>query len=343
MMSNQNDPKDIDEPTTPENNDLLNQFFSTQGMTIPADFKSGFVAIVGRPNVGKSTLMNHILGQKLSITSRKPQTTRHKIVGIDSREKSQAVFVDTPGMHKKEVRAINKMMNRAASSALRDVNLVLFVIDADKWTQNDELVLEKLKNAEMPVILIINKIDTFENKNSTLPLILEREKLMNFAEIVPVSALRGANLDHLRDTIEKYLPFQAPLYAMDQLTDRSERFLASEIIREKIMRQLGEELPYDLTVQIETFKTEDATLNEKTGRMKPACTYIDATIYVDRASQKAIVIGDKGSKLKKIGMDARADMEKMFEEKIMLTLWVKVKGGWSDDERALKSLGYSDI
>lgn len=342
-MSNQNDPKDIDEPTTPENNDLLNQFFSTQGMTIPADFKSGFVAIVGRPNVGKSTLMNHILGQKLSITSRKPQTTRHKIVGIDSREKSQAVFVDTPGMHKKEVRAINKMMNRAASSALRDVNLVLFVIDADKWTQNDELVLEKLKNADMPVILIINKIDTFENKNSTLPLILEREKLMNFAEIVPVSALRGANLDHLRDTIEKYLPFQAPLYAMDQLTDRSERFLASEIIREKIMRQLGEELPYDLTVQIETFKTEDATLNEKTGRMKPACTYIDATIYVDRASQKAIVIGDKGSKLKKIGMDARADMEKMFEEKIMLTLWVKVKGGWSDDERALKSLGYSDI
>ena len=342
-MSMQNDPQDTDQPTTPENNELLNQFFSSQGMTIPADFKSGFVAIVGRPNVGKSTLMNHILGQKLSITSRKPQTTRHKIVGIDSREKSQAVFVDTPGMHKKEVRAINKMMNRAASSALRDVNLVLFVIDADKWTQNDELVLEKLKNAEMPVILIINKIDTFQNKNSTLPLILEREKLMNFAEIVPVSALRGANLEHLRDTIEKYLPFQPPLYAMDQLTDRSERFLASEIIREKIMRQLGEELPYDLTVQIESFKTEEPILNEKTGRMKPACTYIDATIYVDRSSQKAIVIGDKGTKLKKIGMDARADMEKMFEEKIMLTLWVKVKGGWSDDERALKSLGYSDI
>ncbi len=342
-MSMQNDPQDTDQPTTPENHELLNQFFSSQGMTIPADFKSGFVAIVGRPNVGKSTLMNHILGQKLSITSRKPQTTRHKIVGIDSREKSQAVFVDTPGMHKKEVRAINKMMNRAASSALRDVNLVLFVIDADKWTQNDELVLEKLKNAEMPVILIINKIDTFENKNSALPLILEREKLMNFAEIVPVSALRGANLEHLRDTIEKYLPFQPPLYAMDQLTDRSERFLASEIIREKIMRQLGEELPYDLTVQIESFKTEESILNEKTGRMKPACTYIDATIYVDRSGQKAIVIGDKGTKLKKIGMDARADMEKMFEEKIMLTLWVKVKGGWSDDERALKSLGYSDI
>lgn len=335
----------IDADHEPENtgNDLINNFFSSQGTTTPADFKSGFVAIVGRPNVGKSTLMNHILGQKLSITSRKPQTTRHKIVGIDTREKSQAVFVDTPGMHKKEVRAINKMMNRAASSALRDVNLVLFVIDAQKWTPNDDLVLEKLKNAEMPVILVINKIDTFENKNSTLPLIQERAKLMNFAEIVPVSALRASNLEHLRDTIEHYLPFQPPLYALDQITDRSERFLASEVIREKIMRQLGEELPYDLTVQIESFNTEAATIHEKTGRPKPACTYIDATIFVDRQGQKAIVIGEKGAKLKKIGMDARADMEKMFEQKIMLTLWVKVKGGWSDDERALKSLGYSDI
>ena len=342
-MTTHSDHNDADHDSNDTANDLINSFFSAQGTEIPSDFKSGFVAIVGRPNVGKSTLMNHILGQKLSITSRKPQTTRHKIVGIDSREKSQAVFVDTPGMHKKEVRAINKMMNRAAHSALRDVNLVLFVVDADKWTQNDDLVLEKLKNAEMPVILVINKVDTFENKNSALPLILEREKLMNFAEIVPVSALRGANLEHLRQTITKYLPFQPPLYSLDQLTDRSERFLASEIIREKIMRQLGEELPYDLTVQIESFKIEEPVLNEKTGRMKPACTYIDATIFVDRQGQKAIVIGEKGAKLKKIGMDARADMEKMFEQKIMLTLWVKVKGGWSDDERALKSLGYSDI
>ncbi|OTG73326.1 GTPase Era [Acinetobacter terrae] len=342
-MTTHSDHIDADHEPKSNGNDLINDFFSSQGTTIPADFKSGFVAIVGRPNVGKSTLMNHILGQKLSITSRKPQTTRHKIVGIDTREKSQAVFVDTPGMHKKEVRAINKMMNRAASSALRDVNLVLFVVDAQKWTQNDELVLEKLKNAEMPVILVINKIDTFENKNSALPLIQERAKLMNFAEIVPVSALRASNLDHLRDTIEHYLPFQPPLYALDQITDRSERFLASEVIREKIMRQLGEELPYDLTVQIESFKTEEATVHEKTGRPKPACTYIDATIFVDRQGQKAIVIGEKGAKLKKIGMDARADMEKMFEQKIMLTLWVKVKGGWSDDERALKSLGYSDI
>ncbi|MDO4223232.1 MAG: GTPase Era [Acinetobacter sp.] len=326
-----------------QQDDLINQFFNSSSTSIPSDFRSGFVAIVGRPNVGKSTLMNHLLGQKLSITSRKPQTTRHKIVGIDSREKMQAVYVDTPGMHKKEVRAINKMMNKAANSALRDVNLVLFVIDGQKWTQNDELVLEKLKNAEMPVILVINKVDTLDDKKALLPLIQERIQLMNFAEIVPVSALRNQNLDHLRDTIEQYLPFAPPLYSTDQITDRSERFLASEIIREKIMRQLGEELPYDLTVQIETFKTEEPELNEKTGKLKPACTYIDATIFVERVGQKAIVIGDKGKKLKQIGMDARVDMEKMFEQKIMLSLWVKVKGGWSDDERALKSLGYSDI
>lgn len=323
--------------------DIINQFFNDEKKPIPSDFRSGFVAIVGRPNVGKSTLMNHLLGQKLSITSRKPQTTRHKIIGIDSRDHMQAVYVDTPGMHKKEVRAINKMMNKAAHSALRDVNLVLFVIDGQKWTQNDELVLEKIVNASMPVILVINKVDTLEDKKAILPLIEQRTKLMQFAEIVPVSALRGSNLDHLRDTIGQYLPFSPPLYAMDQVTDRSERFLASEVIREKIMRQLGEELPYDLTVQIESFKIEEPVINPKTGKLKAACTYIDATIFVERQGQKAIVIGDKGKKLKQIGMDARADMEKMFEQKIMLTLWVKVKGGWSDDERALKSLGYSDI
>ena len=342
-MSTENDQNNPDLDAAEPQSDLIDQFFSSQDTVIPADYKSGFVAIVGRPNVGKSTLMNHLLGQKLSITSRKPQTTRHKIIGIDSTATSQAVFVDTPGMHKKEVRAINKMMNRAATSALRDVNLVLFVVDAHKWTQNDDLVLEKLKNMEMPVVLVINKIDTFEDKRTLLPLIQERTKLMNFAEIVPVSALRSANLEQLRGTIEKYLPFQPPLYSLDQVTDRSERFLASEIIREKIMRQLGEELPYDLTVQIESFKTEEAVLNEKTGKMKAACTYIDATIFVERTGQKAIVIGEKGAKLKRIGIEARTDMENMFEQKIMLTLWVKIKGGWSDDERALKSLGYSDI
>ncbi len=323
--------------------DVIGQFFNERVTTIPADFRCGFVAIVGRPNVGKSTLMNHLLGQKLSITSRKPQTTRHKIVGIDTRDNVQAVYVDTPGMHKKEVRAINRMMNKAAHSALRDVNLVLFVVDAFKWTPDDDLVLEKLIHAEMPVIMVINKVDTVEDKRQLLPLIEKHGQRMKFSDIVPISALRGANLEHLHEVIAKYLPFAPPMYALDQLTDRSERFLASEIVREKIMRQLGEELPYELTVQIETFKEEPAVVNEKTGKMKPACTFIDATILVERQGQKAIVIGDKGAKLKQIGMDARVDMEKMFEQKVMLTLWVKVKGGWSDDERALKSLGYSDI
>lgn len=322
--------------------DLIDQFFG-QTESIGPDFRSGFVAIVGRPNVGKSTLMNHLIGQKLSITSRKPQTTRHKIIGIDTRGQVQAVYVDTPGMHKKEVRAINKMMNKAASSALRDVNLVLFVVDGHKWTPDDELVLDKLKQASMPVVLVINKVDTVSDKGSLLPLIEQHAKRMNFSTIVPVSALRGANLEHLHQVIANHLPFAPPLYGLDQLTDRSERFLASEIIREKIMRQLGEELPYDLTVQIEGFRTEPATVNPKTGKPKAACTFIDATILVARQGQKAIVIGDNGQKLKQIGMDARMDMEKMFEQKIMLTLWVKVKGGWSDDERALRSLGYSDV
>ncbi len=321
--------------------DLVNQFFAGSA-EIPADFRAGFVAIVGRPNVGKSTLMNHLIGQKLSITSRKPQTTRHKIVGIDTRGHVQAVYVDTPGMHKKEVRAINRMMNRAASSALRDVNLVLFVVDALKWVPDDELVLDKLVHADMPVVLVINKADTLDNKRDLLPHIEKLSTRMKFSDIVPVSALRGHNLDRLHEVIAQHLPFSPPLYDLDQVTDRSTRFLASEIIREKIMRQLGEEVPYDLTVQIDSYREEPEEARPN-GKVKAACTFIDATILVERPGQKAIVIGDKGSKLKQIGMDARQDMEKLLEQKVMLTLWVKIKGGWSDDERALKSLGYSDI
>ncbi|AXI02745.1 GTPase Era [Aquirhabdus parva] len=321
--------------------DLISQFFKDSPV-VPADFRAGFVAIVGRPNVGKSTLMNHLLGQKLSITSRKPQTTRHKIVGIDTRDNVQAVYVDTPGMHKKEVRAINRMMNKAATSALRDVNLVLFVVDALKWVPDDELVLEKLIHAEMPVVLVINKSDTLDNKNTLLPHIERLSTRMKFSEIVPVSALRGSNLDRLHEVIGQHLPFSPPLYGLDQITDRPARFLVSEIIREKIMRQLGEEIPYDLTVQIESFKQEPEAVKAN-GQKKAACTFIDATILVERQGQKAIVIGDKGSRLKQIGVEARQDMEKLLEQKIMLTLWVKVKGGWSDDERALKSLGYGDI
>jgi len=289
------------------------------------------VAIVGRPNVGKSTLLNHLLGQKLSITSRKPQTTRHKIVGIVTENNVQAIYVDTPGMHKREPRAINRLMNQAAQSALKDVDLILFVIDGLKWTPDDELVLEKLAKIDTPVILVLNKVDTISDKAALLPYLESLNQKRHFSEVIPLSALRGHNLSTLHDVVGRYLPYAPPMYAEDQITDRSQRFLAAEMIREKIMRQMGDEVPYDLMVQIDQFKIE--------GRLYR----IDATILVERDGQKAIVIGEGGKKLKTIGQAARLDMEKLFDSKVMLTLWVKVKGGWSDDERALKSLGYGDV
>ncbi|PTQ89726.1 GTPase Era [Agitococcus lubricus] len=311
---------------------LIENFFGNQQETIDAEnYRCGFVAIVGRPNVGKSTLLNHLLGQKLSITSRKPQTTRHKILGIVTENNVQAIYVDTPGMHKREPRAINRLMNQAAQSALKDVDLVLFVVDGLKWTPDDDLVLEKLSRVETPVILVLNKVDTVTDKESLLPYLTTLSQKRHFSEVIPLSALRGHNLTTLHELVGRYLPYAPPMYAEDQITDRSQRFLAAEMIREKIMRQMGDEVPYDLTVQIESFKVE--------GRLYR----IDATILVERDGQKAIVIGEGGQKLKTIGQAARLDMEKLFDSKVMLSLWVKVKGGWSDDERALKSLGYGDI
>lgn len=304
------------------------------------DFHAGFVAIVGRPNVGKSTLMNHMLGQKLSITSRKPQTTRHRIHGILTDERMQIVFVDTPGIHAKEIKAINERMNKAAVSALSDVDLVLFVVDGLQWKGDDLLTLEKLAATNLPVVLVINKTDTIKEKDKLLPLIAEYQESFEFVDIIPVSALRGQNLDRLQAVIGEYLPSRPPIFDSEQITDRSERFLASEIIREKIMRTSGDEVPYDLTVQIDTFKDEPAHKDPETGKWRRACTFIDATIFVERVGQKTIIIGDKGSRIKQVGIDARLDMEKLFDRKIMLTLWVKVKKGWSDDERALNSLGY---
>ena len=323
-------------------NDLaIEAFFSPDTGKLAAEgFKTGYVAIVGRPNVGKSTLMNHLLGQKLSITSRKPQTTRHRIHGILSNDEMQAVFVDTPGIHRNEVRAINERMNKAAVSALIDVDLVLFVVDSDQWRDDDLLVLQKLGDTNLTVVLVINKADTLKDKGSVLPLMETFNDSFDFADIVPVSALKNQNLDRLQEVIASHLPVAAPIYDTEQITDRSERFLASEIIREKIMRSAGDEVPYDLTVQIDGFKDEAAHTDPKTGRPRKACTFIDATIYVERSGQKAIVIGDKGQRIKQVGMDARKDMELLFDKKIMLTLWVKVKRGWSDDERALTSLGY---
>lgn len=309
------------------NDDLINQFFG-KSADHAADFHCGYVAIVGRPNVGKSTLLNHILGQKLSITSRKPQTTRHRILGIVTHEKTQTVYVDTPGIHGEERKAINRYMNRAATSALKDVDLVLFVVDGLKWSPDDDLVMSKVKESSLPVMLVINKVDEVADKEALLPRITELTQQHGFVEVVPVSALRGHNVERLQELVAARLPVSPPFFPEDQITDRSSRFLAAEIVREKVMRQLGDEVPYEITVEIEEFKQE--------GKLKR----ISALILVERDGQKAIVIGDGGQRLKRIGMDARIDMEKLFGGKVMLSLWVKVKGGWSDDERALKSLGY---
>jgi len=290
----------------------------------------GYVAIVGRPNVGKSTLLNHILGQKISITSRKPQTTRHRIMGIKTEGTSQALFVDTPGIHQDAPKAINRYMNRAATSSMVDVDLVLFVVDGLKWTDNDMHVLASLKNSHSSVILVVNKVDRVEDKQRLLTHLQFLAEQFEFKEIFPVSAIKGDNLDELEEKIMAFLPEGKPFYDEDQITDRSERFMVAELIREKIMRQLGDELPYEMTVEVEEFLCE------------PGLITISAAILVERDSQKSIVIGKQGQRIKKIGTDARLDMEDLLESKVMLNLWVKVKSGWSDDERALRSLGYKD-
>lgn len=293
-------------------------------------FRCGYVALVGRPNVGKSTLMNHLIGQKISITSSKPQTTRHRIIGIKTEADYQIVFVDTPGLHLNAKKAVNRYMNRTAKSTLTDVDLIIFVVEATRWTEDDDNVLRQLRTAEVPVVLAVNKIDHIKDKAELLPLLQGLAKKMDFAALVPVSALRRGNLDELERVVAQHLPENEPFYAEDQITDRSSRFLAAEIVREKLMRTLGQELPYELTVEIEQFKEEDGMLN------------IAAVIWIERDSQKPIVIGKGGSVLKKVGQAARTDMEKLFDSKVFLQLWVKVKEGWSDDDRALSSLGYTD-
>lgn len=292
--------------------------------------RCGYVAIVGRPNVGKSTLLNHILGQKLAITSRKPQTTRHNMLGIKTEGEIQAVYVDTPGLHKQNDKALNRYMNRSASTALKDVDVVVFVVDRMRWTDEDQLVLEKVQHVKCPILLAVNKSDRLEDKSELLPHLNWLAEQLPQAEIVPISALQGQNLDTLEKLVGERLPESEHFYPEDQITDRSSRFLAAELIREKIMRQLGAELPYQITVEIEEFKQEGRIL------------HIHGLILVERDGQKKIIIGDKGERIKRIGADARKDMETMFDSKVMLNLWVKVKGGWSDDERALRSLGYLD-
>lgn len=293
----------------------------------------GMVAIVGRPNVGKSTLLNKLLGQKVSITSKKPQTTRHRIMGIHTDEARQIVFIDTPGLHIEEKRAINRLMNRAAASSLADVSMVVFVVDGMTWTADDEMVLQKLKhrNDDRKIVLAINKVDNIKDKEALFPYLQELGQKFDFDEILPISANKGTNVQRILELAQSSLP-EAPFYfPEDYVTDRSQRFMASEIVREKLMRFLGDELPYDCTVEIEQFKM-----------MENGVYQINALILVERDGQKRMVIGNKGERIRTIATQARLDMETLFDNKVFLEIWVKVKSGWADDERALRSLGYGE-
>ncbi len=290
--------------------------------------KCGYVALIGRPNVGKSTLMNHLLKQKLSITSRKPQTTRHQILGISTNENGQIIYLDTPGMHGNEKKALNRYLNRTADSTLLGVNVAVWLIDSLAFQEYDDVIFKKLEQANLPVILVVNKADRIKEKDKVLTFFSQAKQRFPFKALLPVSALKGIHLTELEETILELLPENDLIYPEDQITDRPERFLAAEIIREKLTRRLGDELPYELTVEIERYEE------------KPHITKIYGLIWTERDSQKSIIIGTDGEMLKKIGIDARKDIEKLIDKKVYLQLWVKVKKGWSDNERALHSLGF---
>lgn len=292
--------------------------------------KCGYVAIVGRPNVGKSTLLNRIIGQKICITSHKPQTTRHRILGIKSMTHAQVVYVDTPGLHLSKDKAMNRYMNQMASSAITDVDVVVFVVERLTWNNEDDYVCEKLKRAQAPVILVINKVDMVADKKKLLPHIQGLTEKLNVEKVIPLSARTGKGVELLEEGVIDLLPESPAFFPEEQLTDRSERFIAAEFIREKLMRQLNQELPYAITVEIEKFKQQGKVL------------HINGLIWVEREGQKKVVIGKNGEQLKSIGQQARVDMERFFDKKVHLELWVKVREGWSNDERAMQSLGYTD-
>jgi len=294
------------------------------------NFHCGYIAILGRPNVGKSTLLNHLIGQKLSITSRKPQTTRHQILGIKSTDDTQFIFVDTPGLHKGGKQALHRYLNRAARSIVQDVDIIIFVVEALRWDDEDDIVLKYIKEARCPIILVVNKVDLVKDKDELLPYLENVGKKHSFDGVVPVSANKNLQLDTLLDLVKQKLPESEPHYPSDQITTRSSNFVAAEMIREKIVRLLGDELPYATTVEIEKFEDTKKLLR------------LHAVIWVERDNQKAIVIGEKGEKLKKIGMQARKELQNFFEKKVHLETWVKVRKGWADDERALHQLGYID-
>jgi GTPase len=295
---------------------------------IPANYRCGFAAIVGRPNVGKSTLLNALLGRKVSIVSPKPQTTRHRILGILTRPEEQIIFVDTPGMHSGGRRAMNRHMNRAALASLQDADVNIFVVESLSWNEEDLRVLEALKQQQRPIILVLNKVDKVHPRERLLPFIEELNRRAEFVEIVPLSALKSRNLEQLPSIIARQLPLSPPHFPADQITDRSPEFQAAEIVREKLTLRLHQELPYGLTVVLEQFKEEDGRL------------LVNAVIWVERTGQKAIVIGQGGEQLKEVGRSARIEMSNLFGRPVHLELWVKVKENWSDNEMALKQLGY---
>ena len=292
------------------------------------NFQSGFIAVVGRPNVGKSTLINELIGQKLSITSHKPQTTRHRIHAIDTQTNYQMIFVDTPGIHIGNKKAINSYMNKTASSSLSEVDMILWLVEALKWTKEDERVMEHLTKIKVPIILCVNKIDNLNTKDEILPYLENLGEKFQANEVFPLSAFKKNHTNGLRKLILKHLPQQEALFESDYVTYRSQRFVVAEFIREKLIRNLSNELPYDLTVEIEKFDLD--------GQMYR----IAARIFVEKPSQKSIVIGDKGKMLKQIGKESRVSIEGFLERKVFLELWVKVRQGWSNDKRALASLGY---
>ncbi|MCK7594803.1 GTPase Era [Pseudomarimonas salicorniae] len=303
---------------------------SQQGAPSGGPFRAGTVAVVGRPNVGKSTLVNAVVGFRVSIVSRRPQTTRHRILGISTEADGQIVFADTPGLHASGKRAINRYMNRTASGALLGVDLAVLVVEAAGWREDDQRALAAIREAEVPCVLVINKVDRIKDKSSLLPLIAELSGKHSFAAVVPISAQRGVGVADLRRSLLALLPEREALYGEDEVTDKSERFLAAELIREQLMRQLGDELPYATTVEIEGYREDGRLLR------------IDAVIWVERDGQKAIVIGAGGSQMRTIGQGARLAMERLLDRKVFLQLWCKVRENWSDDEAQLKRFGYTD-
>lgn len=297
-------------------------------MTAGPDFRCGFVAVIGRPNVGKSTLINAIVGSKVSIVTPKPQTTRHRIVAVHTQEKSQILFIDTPGLHHNAAKAMNRMMNRTATSALSDADLVLFLCEANRWTREDEAALKRVVDCGVPAVAVLNKIDKVHPREVLLQTIAEMSDRADFREVVPLSAKNGDNMDRLLSLIPDLLPLSVPLFPEDMRTDRSEHFHTTELIREKLMLSLRQEVPYGLTVQIERYEKEAEGVA------------INAIIWVERDSQKGIVVGKGGKHLKKVGREARLELKKKLGVPVHLELWVKVKDNWADSDKELQRLGY---